>query len=66
MLSAPRPGDEGTAASRQFYVWDAWNRLRKVYADTDGDALFEPTTNDTLVATYDYDGQHKRIRRSVW
>ena len=33
----PKPTDEGTAAQRQFYVYDAWNRLMEVWKDTNTD-----------------------------
>jgi YD repeat-containing protein len=52
VTEGPRPGDEATAAKRQFYVYDAWDRLVKV------------TDNcDNTIAEYRYDGLHSRIRK---
>jgi hypothetical protein len=33
MIYAPRPGDEANANAGLLMVYDAWNRLVKVYAD---------------------------------
>jgi hypothetical protein len=60
MTSGPAPGDEGDADKRQFYTWDAWNRLVKVVEDTDGDGTEEST--DKTLAEYRYDGLNRRIR----
>jgi len=40
--------------------YDAWNRLVKVYDDTDDDGFFEPSGDDSggHLATYAYDGLH--------
>ena len=40
MTLAPRPGDEADANDALVCVYDAWNRLKKVYDDDDagGDA----------------------------
>ncbi len=46
------------------YVYDAWNRLAKVYLD-DGDSSAALDANDTLRGTYRYDGLHRRVRRIV-
>ena len=60
LQTGPKPGAETT---RHHYVYDAWNRLVKVYADTGGTTL-DPAC-DTLLATYHYDGLHRRIRKAV-
>ena len=59
MKSGPQPGNE---TARVFYQYDAWNRLTGVYQD-DGDGVFEPGTDDALVAQFVYDGQNRRIRK---
>ena len=51
MIEAPVPGDNAT---RNHYVYDAWNRLAGVYVDDDG----EP---GDAIALYKYDGQNQRI-----
>ncbi|HAU39159.1 MAG TPA: hypothetical protein DCX07_15770 [Phycisphaerales bacterium] len=61
MTSGPKAGAETT---RLHMVYDAWNRLARVYED-DGDGQFEPGGDDTLIATYRYDGRHFRNRRIV-
>jgi len=61
MVSGPR-GDE--PAKRLHLVYDAWNRLSKVY-DDDGITAGTHDANDTLRATYRYDGLHRRVRRIV-
>ena len=60
MISGPKPGDETT---RQHYVYDAWNRLVAAYED-DGDGVFEPGTDDTLLAGHKYDGLNRRIKKT--
>jgi len=59
IVEGPKPGAETT---RLHFVYDAWNRLRKVYED-DGDGLFEPGTDDDLLATYEYDGTGRRVQK---
>jgi len=61
MASGPK-GDE--PAKRLHLVYDAWNRLAKVY-DDDGITAGTFDANDTLRATYRYDGLHRRVRRIV-
>ncbi len=64
MTAAPKPGTETT---RHWYIWDAWNRLVAVWLD-DGDGTKEitgETPDDTLVATYRYDGLGRRIQKVV-
>jgi len=60
MPSALDPADTHHA------VYDAWNRMTSVWLD-DGDGTFEPTGEnaDTLVASYEYDGQRRRIVSQV-
>jgi RHS repeat-associated protein len=55
MISGPKPGDETT---RVHYVYDAWNRLVKVYDDDSGDP-------GDLIAEYEYDGTNRRIEKEV-
>ena len=55
MISGPKPGDETT---RVHYVYDAWNRLVKVYDDDSG----QP---GDLVAEYEYDGTNRRVEKEV-
>ena len=47
-----RPGDEATENEGLLFVWDAWNRLAAVYADTDTDHDGIADGGDTLIATY--------------
>ncbi len=60
MVAGPKAGDETT---RLHFVYDAWNRLRKVYEDTDDDGVFEPGTDDDLLVTYEYDATGRRIEK---
>jgi RHS repeat-associated protein len=55
MTSGPKPGE---GATRQHYVWDAWNRLVAVKADNAG-------VPGTTIAEFQYDGQHHRIVKLV-
>jgi RHS repeat-associated protein len=73
MTLAPRPGDEVTATEGLLCVWDAWNRLRSVSKNdaTTGTIGIGGigSTNDTpatLIAEYEYDGKHRRIRKTVY
>jgi len=63
MISGPMPGDEG--ATEHHYVYDAWNRLKVVYIDGDDDDVWDDGAPDTLVAEYEYDGLHRRVRKTV-
>ncbi|WP_166442703.1 RHS repeat domain-containing protein [Phragmitibacter flavus] len=49
MLEVPTGGQALDGPPRKL-VWDAWNRLRKVYDD-----------EDNLIAEYQYDGQMRRV-----
>jgi YD repeat-containing protein len=44
-----------TADSSNTYIYDAWNRLAEVRDRSD----------DSLIATYEYDGQKRRIEKTV-
>jgi RHS repeat-associated protein len=57
MTSGPKPGAETT---RHSYQYDPWNRLRRVYIDTNSDGDYDDGT-DTLIAEYRYDGVNRRI-----
>ncbi len=59
MIYGPQSGDETTGL---HYVRDAWNRLVAVYED-DGDGLFEPGTDDALIAAYEFDAANRRIEK---
>lgn len=54
-ISGPVPGAETT---RQFYTYDAWNRLVTVKTDNAGVA-------GATLATYKYDGRGYRIQKAV-
>ena len=57
MISGPQPRYETADANTQWYKYDAWNRLTRV-----GQGASSP---GTLVVTYSYDGQNRRIRKAV-
>jgi len=66
MISMPKTGAEST---RLFTVYDAWNRVKKVYVD-DGDGYIQPSDApgggvDALLATYEFDGQNRRIEKTT-
>ena len=48
----------------RHYKYDAWNRMVAVYED-DGDGVYEPGTDDTQVASYEYDAANRRIEKAV-
>jgi RHS repeat-associated protein len=60
MIFGPKSGSETTGL---HYIYDAWNLLVAVYED-DGDGAYEPTSGDTLIATYEYDGQKRRVEKT--
>ena len=62
MTLAPRPADEADANDALVLVYDAWNRLAKVYDDNDADG--DPDAGE-LLATYEYDGQRRRIVETI-
>lgn len=53
MTLAPSPTAPGNSAKDQTYIWDAWNRLVEV------------KEGETTLATYQYDGLHRRIAKTV-
>ncbi len=61
MIYGPQAGDETTSL---HYVYDAWNRQVAIYQD-DGDGVFEPGTDDDLVADYQYDGANRRTVKTL-
>jgi len=58
MLSAPKSVDETT---RIHFVRDAWNRLVAVHADDPQN----PGEPGDLIAKYEYDGQKRRIEKTL-
>jgi len=66
MTLAARPGDEADAGDGLVLVYDAWNHLIEVWEDSEsgGDGVLD-TQDDTLVVTYEYDGQKRRIETNV-
>jgi RHS repeat-associated protein len=64
MTIAPRPGQESTACEALLLVYDGWNRLVKAYKD-DGETVRVIDASDTLLATYEFDGQGRRIEKTV-
>lgn len=56
----PRPGTE---TSKDWYVYDAWNRLVKVWQDGGNGTrdLDDMGSDDTLIVEYEYDGLNRRI-----
>ena len=61
MIYSPRPGTEDDTDEALLMVYDAWNRLTKVYKD-DGGQTGEWDGTDTLVVTYEYDGGWRGLR----
>ncbi|HDZ20075.1 hypothetical protein LCGC14_0204520 [marine sediment metagenome] len=61
---APAPGNEHTATAGMLCVYDAWNRLRKVYQDANGDGDYD-NPGDELIVEYRYDARHRRIVKLV-
>ncbi|MCX5673920.1 MAG: autotransporter-associated beta strand repeat-containing protein [Planctomycetota bacterium] len=64
MILAPRPGQESCSCEALILVYDGWNRLAKVYKDSNSNRALD-TGSDTLVATYAYDGQGRRVTRTA-
>jgi len=63
MTEGPAPGSETDGSKRQFYTYDAWNRLVKVVEDTNENGTEEGT--DKVLAEYRYDGLHRRIAKLI-
>ena len=57
----PKPNDDANGMHSRY---DAWNRLATVHWD-DGDDANQLDANDTLRATYRYDGLNRRVRKVV-
>jgi len=55
LMAGPKPGD---GATQIHYVYDAWNRLVRVYDDDSGDP-------GNVIAEYEYDGTNRRIEKIV-
>jgi len=73
MTLAPRPGNETSTTEGLVNTYDSWNRLRKVEKNdatlgTGGVGGISPTpaTPATLIAQYEYDGIHRRIRKIIY
>jgi YD repeat-containing protein len=64
MTRAPRPGQESTPAETLLNVYDAWNRLVKVFKDSNTNGTLD-TETDTPIAEYRYDGLGRRIRKEI-
>jgi len=64
LIFAPKPGAEAADDEAHLYVYDAWNHLVEVYEDADESGDLD-TGEDTLVVTYEYDGQKRRIEANV-
>jgi len=48
MTTVPKPDSPASAFT---CVWDAWNRLRRVFVDGDSDGVWDDQETDTLVAS---------------
>ncbi|NLF07517.1 MAG: RHS repeat-associated core domain-containing protein, partial [Pirellulaceae bacterium] len=59
MIYGPKSGDETTGL---HFVRDAWNRQIAVFED-DGDGVYEPSTDDTLIGEYEFDAANRRIEK---
>ena len=57
----PKPNDDANGMHQRY---DPWNRLATVHWD-DGDDANTLDANDTLRATYRYDGLNRRVRKIV-
>ena len=55
----PKPNDDANA---MHFRYDAWNRLSTIHLD-DGDTSGTLDANDTLLATYRYDGLNRRVMK---
>ena len=69
MTLAPKPGDEAAVGgTRLRLTYDGWNHLTRVesWKDLDEDGVQDAGTEDwALVAEYQYNGQNRRITKTV-
>ena len=69
-VRGPRPpqGPQGLAApnanTAAHFRYDAWNRLATIHLDN-GDTAGTLDANDSLLATYRYDGLNRRVMKAV-
>ena len=61
MTCVPRPGDEADDNDALLLRYDAWGRLAEVWDDENASGGID-AGNDTHLASYRYDGLHRRIR----
>jgi len=62
-VRGPRPADPN-ANNAAHFRYDAWNRLATIHLD-DGGTSGTLDANDTLLATYRYDGLNRRVMKAV-
>jgi RHS repeat-associated protein len=62
-VRGPRPADPN-ANNAAHFRYDAWNRLSTIHLD-DGSTSGTLDANDTLLATYRYDGLNRRVKKAV-
>jgi RHS repeat-associated protein len=68
MILMPRPTSitgtafEASSTNALLCVYDAWNRMSRVYADS-GTVSGTRDDSDALVAMYQYDGQNRRVAK---
>jgi len=62
-VRGPRPADPN-ANNAAHFRYDAWNRLATIHLD-DGNTSGTLDANDTLLATYRYDGLNRRVMKAV-
>jgi len=62
-VRGPRPAD-ANANNAAHFRYDAWNRLATIHLD-DGVTAGTLDANDTLLATYRYDGLNRRVKKTV-
>jgi len=62
-VRGPRPADPN-ANNAAHFRYDAWNRLATIHLD-DGGTSGTLDANDSLLATYRYDGLNRRVMKAV-
>ena len=62
-VRGPRPADPN-ANNAAHFRYDAWNRLATIHLD-DGNTSGTLDANDTLLATYRYDGLNRRVMKAT-